>query len=136
MRQSTSIENAYTGVVQLMVAGLIGNTHPLFQSALSYASSKLGNWASVPMDIHIKKEKPVAEKSNSLQRAILMQLAKEKGYDKQPDAVKAIIITITKGKKQTTQELDMIETGYLIEKMKEGVGLKQEKTLGPENIPF
>lgn len=130
---NSSIESqvAVKAIVELVVAGKVNVESLLFHTAENWIMSKLSSWSSMgdaPKTKETKEEPP-----NDLQKEAIKKLIKEKGYDKQTEAVAALIITITKSKKRLLKELNMIEAGLLITYMQEGKGLKEIES---EELPF
>ena len=119
--KSSSIEaqNAYTGGVQLMVAGIVKREETLGQTIINYAMSKLSNWASMG---ETQNKPPRGEPmATSAQRKQMGVLAKEKEYgDSLPVAIMSRLYGVSSSQllteKQATDFIKILNEGkYLNE---------------------
>jgi len=128
--RQTSIEtqNAYTGIVQLMVSKLVSKDEKLGQSALNYAQSKLANWSSMGEPPKTSKGEPMI---TDMQVVQLVAMAKERGYDPR----EVVLIMMEQYDESASKDLTEKEAKKLIGLLGEGYHIKEEP-IGPEDIPF
>lgn len=121
--RQTSIEaqNAYTGVVALMTNKIIDNYHPLAQSALNYAASKLSRWSSVGESPTIQTEPKGEELATAEQIKKLNATAKKQGYD----PALAVSIMTRLWNKSSSKALTKREADEFIAVMEQGKYLEE-----------
>lgn len=80
--KSSSIEaqNAYTGGVQLLVAGIVKREETLGQTIINYAMSKLSNWASMGETQNKPPKNEGMATADQLRK--IFSTSEEKGYAK------------------------------------------------------
>ncbi len=123
---SIEAQNAFTGVVNLMVCGIIKKEDALAQTALNYASSKLSHWASQgePGEPAVAAEPMATEK----QLKMIYAVSKEKGYT--PEL--ALAIMTREFGVSSSKALTKSQASEFIELMNKGEFLDIE----PEDLPF
>ena len=125
-RDSIEAQNAYTGVVQMMVSGVLVDTNGLFQSAMNYAASKLGKWASQG----VVESKSVEGLATTDQLKRIFATAKEKKYDTtEATAIMMRLYDTPSSKKLTKKQAD-----EFIQVMVDGK--YKDDTIEPEDLPF
>lgn len=133
---SIEIQNAYTGVVSLMVSGVIKKTDQLGQTAINYAASKLERWASMGEVEQTKepKAKSPEPKITKEQLAKIGEIIKGMNY---PIEL-AQSIMIRECKVDQSKELTRLQAALFIEILLTGKFLekKEPEELEPEDIPF
>lgn len=126
-RSSIESQVAFKGIVELLVGKVIDLKHPLTQTVINYASSKLSNWSSMgPVEEAETIEGLIVTKE---QLKKIANLAKDKGYT--PDL--AVSVMIRKFNIANSKQLTEKQADEFIKLLEAGYGLKEVE---PRDIPF
>ena len=105
---SIETQNAYSGVVQLMIGGIVKRDEPLGQAVMNYASSKLNKWYSqgeVPDDATTKIKPAVPTKLVTAEEVIKDLTTISKSGKMSKEDIKEAVAKLAGGVKGTTVEM-------------------------------
>lgn len=129
---SIEIQNAYTGVISLMVSGVIKKTDQLGQTATNYAASKLSQWASMGEVEEAHEPKPKEPKATKEQGQKIKEIIDEMGYSTEL----AQSIMVRECGVSQSKELNQMQAALFIEILLTGKHLGKPEEKEPEDLPF
>lgn len=121
---NASIETqvAFKGIVELTAAGVILIDDPKYLTAMNWAMSKLGNWASAGSPPTDTEKPPTEPMSTKEQRTKILSTYKERGYsDSLALSVMIRLFGVSESKKLTKKQasefIKVLESGKYLEEL-------------------